>query len=73
MPRVPMFLYGKSYWRGLDKFCTGKLLKEKMINAPDLKIFKVTDDLDEIVRAANKMGHPRVGESLYDAFGPHKV
>lgn len=73
MPRLPMFLYGKSYWRGLDKFFKNRFLKEKMINAKDTHIYKITDDLEEIVRAANKMGHPRVGESLYDIIGHHKL
>ena len=44
-----------------------------MINPQDTRIYKITDDLNEIVRAANKMGHPRVGESLYDIMGPHKL
>lgn len=68
MPRMPLFLYGKSYWRPLDKFFRTKLLGEKMIKASDTHIYKITDDLDEIVRAANKMGHPRVDENLYDNF-----
>ena len=73
MPRFPMFLYGKSYWRGLDKFFRSKFLKEKMIKASDTHIYKITDDLTEIVRAADKMGHPRVGESLYDIIGHQKI
>lgn len=66
MPRMPMFLYGKSYWRPLDRFFRTKLLGNKMINAADTHIYKLTDDLDEIVRAANKLGHQRVDENLYD-------
>jgi len=66
MPRMPMFLYGKSYWRPLDRFFRTKLLGNKMVNAADTHIYKLTDDLDEIVRAANKIGHPRVDENLYD-------
>ncbi len=66
MPRMPMFLYGKSYWKGLDKYFQTKFLKEGMIAAADRHIYKITDDLNEIVRAANKMGHPRVEENLYD-------
>lgn len=66
MPRLPMFLYGKAYWKGLDKYFQTKFQKEGMINAADRHIYKITDDLNEIVRAANKMGHPRVEESLYD-------
>ncbi len=71
MPRMPMFLYGKSYWRPLDKFFRTKFLKEKMIHASDTHIYKITDDLDEIVRAANKIGHTKVDENLYDHFKSH--
>lgn len=72
MPRMPLFLFGKSYWRGLDKFIRGKVVKEKYINLADTHIYKVTDDIQEIVRAANKVGHPRVNENLYDNFDPRK-
>lgn len=72
MPRMPMFLYGKSYWRPLDRFFRAKVLKEKLINASDTHIYKLTDDLDEIVRAANKIGHPKVDENLYDHFKNHR-
>lgn len=72
MPRMPMFLYGKSYWKGLDRYFASKFLKAGMIQRADLNIYKITDDLSEIVRAANKMGHPRVQENLYDQFQPGK-
>lgn len=72
MPRMPLFLFGKSYWRGLDKFIRGRVVKEKYINLADTHIYKVTDDIQEIVRAANKVGHPRVNENLYDNFDPRK-
>ncbi|MBQ9019987.1 TIGR00730 family Rossman fold protein [Candidatus Saccharibacteria bacterium] len=65
MPRMPVFLYGKSFWRGLDKFI-GRMLKEKLIAYGDTKIFKVTDDVKDILRAANKAGHIKVGENIYD-------
>ena len=68
MPRMPMFLYGKTYWKGLDRYFQNKFLKNGMIGASDTKIYKITDDLSEIVRAANKIGHPRVDENLYDNF-----
>ncbi|MBQ3271478.1 TIGR00730 family Rossman fold protein [Candidatus Saccharibacteria bacterium] len=72
MPRMPLFLFGKSYWRGLDRFIRGRVVKEKYINLADTHIYKVTDDIQEIVRAANKIGHPRVNENLYDNFDPRK-
>ena len=68
MPRMPLFLYGKSYWRPLERYFRTKFVKEKMIKASDLHIFKITDDLDEIVRAANKIGHLKIDESMYDHY-----
>ncbi|MBR2588725.1 TIGR00730 family Rossman fold protein [Candidatus Saccharibacteria bacterium] len=68
MPHMPVFLFGKSYWRPLERYFRNKFLKEKMIKAADLHIFKITDDLEDIVRAANKIGHPKVNENLYDHY-----
>ena len=68
MPHMPVFLYGKSYWRPLERYFRTKFVKEKMIKASDLHIFKITDDLEEIVRAANKIGHLKVDESMYDRY-----
>lgn len=66
MPRMPFFLFGKSYWRGLDKFFNGKMLSEKMLAYGDTKLYKITDNVDEIIRAANKVGHLKIGENIYD-------
>ena len=68
MPHMPVFLFGKSYWRPLERYFRNKFLKEKMIKAADLHIFKITDDLEDIIRAANKIGHPKVNENLYDHY-----
>lgn len=68
MPKMPVFLFGKSYWRPLERYFRTKFVKEKMIKASDLHIFKITDDLDEIIRAANKIGHFKVDESMYDHY-----
>lgn len=68
MPRMPMFLYGKSYWRPLDKFFRSKLAGSKMINLADTHIYKLTDDLNDIVKAANKVGHLRVSDNIYDHY-----
>ena len=32
------------------------------------KIFKITDNPQEVVDAANKIGHPKVSENFYDGF-----
>ncbi len=68
MPKMPVFLYGKSYWHGLDKFFRTRLYKDKMIHFNDLAIYKVTNDLKEIVRTANRIGHTKVGENVYDTL-----
>ena len=68
MPKMPVFLFGKSYWRGLDKFIKDKMLALGLINKMDQKIFKVTDDPMDIVKAANKIGHPKIKENYYDGF-----
>lgn len=68
MPKMPVFLYGKSFWRPLDKFYQTKMLPLGLVSKQDLKIYKITDDLQEIVKAANKIGHPPVKTNYYDGF-----
>ncbi|MBQ3325834.1 TIGR00730 family Rossman fold protein [Candidatus Saccharibacteria bacterium] len=68
MPHMPVFLFGKSYWKPLDRFFRNKLLSSKMIKAPDLNIYKITDDINDVIKAANKIGHQRIQENLYDHF-----
>ena len=66
MPKMPMFLIGKSFWRPLDRFFETKMQKNGTINPKDRKIYKITDDITEVVKAANKIGHPSIYENLYD-------
>ena len=68
MPKMPVFLFGKFYWKPLEDFFKKSLVKNKMIAPENLKIFKITDDVREIVRAADKVGHPRIAENYYDDF-----
>ena len=72
MPKMPVFLFGKSYWRSLDKFFRTRLYKDKMIQYNDLNIYKMTDNIRDIADAANKIGHSKVGENLYDILTVHK-
>ena len=67
MPKMPVFLIGKSYWRNFDKIIK-KMVELKLISATDTKIFKITDDINEVVKAANKIGHPKIAENFYDGF-----
>ena len=68
MPKMPVYLFGKSFWRGLDRFYRGKMLSLGLINKRDLSIYHITDDIHEIVKAANKIGHPKVKTNYYDGF-----
>ena len=69
MPRMPIFLFGKDFWRPLDRFYATKMAHLKVIAPGDRKIYKLTDDVEDIVAAANKIGHPKVGTNYYDGFG----
>ena len=67
MPRMPVFLVGKAFWKNFDEIIRN-MVKLKLINTNDTTIFKITDDLNEIVKAANKIGHPKISENFYDGF-----
>lgn len=67
MPKMPVFLVGVDYWKNFEKVIQ-KMVDLGLINEKDTKIFKVTDDVTEVVKAANKIGHPKVSENFYDGF-----
>ncbi len=45
----PVVLFGSDYWDGLLKWLRNQGLANKMISKRDLKLFSVTDDVDEVV------------------------
>lgn len=67
MPKMPVFLIGKDYWKAFDKII-GKMMVLKLINVKDAGIFTITDDVQKVVDAANKIGHPKISENFYDGF-----
>ena len=67
MPVMPVFLIGKTYWRNYLKLME-RAVDLKYADAKTLKYFKLTDDIREVVKAANKIGHPKVSENYYDGF-----
>ncbi len=67
MPKMPVFLIGKAYWKAFDRVIK-KMLDIKVIAPKDTEIFKITDDITEVVKAANKIGHPKISENFYDGF-----
>ena len=67
MPKMPMFLIGKTYWKSFDK-AIKTMIEMKLIGEHDMEIFTITDDINEVVKAANKIGHPKISENFYDGF-----
>lgn len=67
MPKMPVFLIGKSYWQSLDRLIS-KMLEMGLIGEKDPEIFTITDDVSKVVDAANKIGHPKISENFYDGF-----
>ena len=72
MPKMPMFLIGKSFWKPLDKFFESKMQKMGTIKASDRKIYTITDDINEVVKAANKIGHPSIHDNIYNNYSNEK-
>lgn len=68
MPRMPVFLIGKTFWKDLDKFFANRMVPRELILSTDRKIYKITDNVNDVVKAANKIGHPKVGDNYYDSF-----
>lgn len=49
--RVPIILFGKKFWDPMMKYIKKTFLDEyKTVNAADLKLMTITDDIDEVVR-----------------------
>ena len=54
MPRVPIFLVGKKYWKGIDKFIHKHMLKTGLISKGDEKLYIITEDIRTIRRPIEK-------------------
>lgn len=67
MPKMPLFLIGVDYWEAFEN-AIEKMVELKLINPDDAKIFEITDDINKVVEAANKIGHPKISENFYDGF-----
>ena len=57
MQKMPIFLFGKAFWRPLDRFYADKLRPLGLINAVDRKLYQLTDSVEEIVETANRVLH----------------
>lgn len=67
MPKMPVFLVGKAYWKNFDK-AIKEMVAIKAISSNDTKIFTITDNVSDVVAAANRIGHPKISENFYDGF-----
>jgi predicted Rossmann-fold nucleotide-binding protein len=45
----PIVLFDTAYWGGLIDWLRDTMLQSSKINAPDLEMLKLTDDVDEAV------------------------
>ena len=43
-----------------------------MIKERDLKLVVLTDNIEDVVKAANKQGHVKIDENIYDDYYANK-
>jgi uncharacterized protein (TIGR00730 family) len=47
--RFPVLLYGSEYWGGLLEWVHSTLIESATISADDVELFRLTDDVDEVI------------------------
>lgn len=55
IPKRPIILVSKDYWKGFFDFMQSKMISEKTIHQRDLDLILFTDDLDEIRNTITKI------------------
>ena len=63
----PVILMGREYWQGMIDWLKSQPLEQRMISQSDLRLFHVTDDVDEVVEIIDRnqqqrrrrRGHPK--------------
>ncbi|MDR0979693.1 MAG: TIGR00730 family Rossman fold protein [Candidatus Nomurabacteria bacterium] len=68
MPKMPMFLMGKTFWKPLEKFITTRMEANNLVAKGDRTIYKITDNVMDVVKAAEKLGHHKIDENIYDSM-----
>lgn len=48
--KIPLFLFGTEFWGGLIEWLKKTPVKEQKINLSELELFKVTDNINDIVK-----------------------
>ena len=68
IPRRPVILVGKEYWKGMDEWLRGEVWGVGAIGNESLTLWQVVDDIEEIVtvlkRAKNEIDHERLRTSV---------
>ena len=54
MKPFPIILYGSHFWRNLNSWFNDELLSAGLIGEKDLDLFKICDDVDEVVNMIKK-------------------
>jgi uncharacterized protein (TIGR00730 family) len=47
--RFPVLLFGSEYWGGLLEWIRSTLIASATISADDVELFRLTDDVDEVI------------------------
>jgi uncharacterized protein (TIGR00730 family) len=76
--RFPVILFGTEYWSGLLSWIRSTLIESATISADDVELFRLTDDVDEVIaviqeadKARQQDGAPGGGmRSMPAASGP---
>jgi hypothetical protein len=50
----PVILYGSAFWDGLVRWLHDQPLHERMISRGDLRLFRITDDSEEVVQIVQR-------------------
>jgi len=50
----PVILYGSDFWEGLIRWLHDRPLEERMISRKDLRLFRITDDSEEVVQIVQR-------------------
>lgn len=48
MKKIPIYLFGSSFWGGLVSWLKNTVLKEKTIDDQDVELFSMTDDVEKM-------------------------
>lgn len=61
MKKIPIILYGSSFWSGLLEWVTTQMVTEGTVNPSDLDLFKIVDDPAEVIKILRPSVNKTVG------------